>query len=150
MDPVTALALAGNVEQFSELAFKLVKMLYRYCKDVINAAEQAGKLHQEISIMIGVMASLKVTLETRCDRFSVVQEDPLRQAITGSIRILEKLLDRMEGRSGAQRERNKSNFLWPFQKKEIDDALKEIDTHKMTLCLALQIEHVYHLSMALF
>jgi hypothetical protein len=143
MDPVTALSIASNAVQFAETAFKVIKAVSLYCEDVKNAPRQAEELHQEISIMIGVVAILKIALETRCERFSATQKSSLRNAINGSVDILNKILQKMENKSNDNRERSKQNLKWPFQKREIENALREIDGHKVMLCLALQIENVY-------
>src|SRR5437762_5122 len=99
MDPVTALAVAGSTLKFTETGFKIARLLCRNFNDVNKSSEQAEKLHEEVTTMIGIVASLKVTLETYPSSIPASQEKALKMTINSSVKIMEELLVKVEGRS---------------------------------------------------
>lgn len=143
MDPTTALAVAGTALQFTETAFKIARFLYIYFTDVKKAPEQAEKLHEEITMMVGIVASLKITLETYPSRIPASQEEALKTAINGSVKIMEELLIKLEDHSEITHATGIRKAKWPLKKREIEGICKEMEKHKRTLSFALAVERLY-------
>jgi hypothetical protein len=143
MDPVTALAVAGNAFQFAGLAVQVVQSLARYIQDVKAAPKQAIELRNEIAAIIGIVTTLKVTLEISPSSISAAKERPLNDTITNARETLEEILQNLEKGSDEKNVGGAKRLIWPFQKRKLEEHLEKLDRYKATLSFALQVEQTY-------
>ena len=143
MDPVTALAAAGNAFQLVGLAIQVFQSLARYIQDVKAAPKQAIELRNEIAAIIGIVTTLKVTLEISPSSISAAKERPLNDTITNVRETLEEILQQLEKGSDEKNVGGSKSLIWPFQKRKLEEHLEKLDRYKATLSFALQVEQTY-------
>lgn len=144
---MSVLGLIGTTTQLAELAFKLLKAISVYLKDVSEASSQAAELHHETCAIIGVVTRLKATLESFPDFIPAGQISLLTHAISETTSLLEEMMEKSEALPESA-ERNTcwiQRALWPFKRKEMEDCVLKLHRYQTTLSSVLQVEQTYFL-----
>lgn len=125
-----------------DLSAKLLKLCSEYAQDVKNAREDIGKLRKEVVSFETTAQSLVLLLEEPRGK-GLESSQSLRWVINDARSTLETLAKDLEP-SKRSRKRMKRLGLralqWPFQSKDIEEILRQLERCKVTILLALNVD----------
>lgn len=139
MDPATIIGLVAAARQLLDQGTTVLKYVSGLYREVKTAPTQADTLFHEITTMLGVVTSLKFTLDNIPDRISQSQRTP----ITNSIETLTEMLQEMAKRCHKNQTIGLGRLKWPFEAKEMDKYIGGIQRYRGLLAFALQNEQLY-------
>ena len=138
MDPFSAVGASASLVQLIGTAAKVIK----YLNDIKNAPKERIRLAREVSSLYSVLLELearyedsKVESDTKWLgglRSLAVRDGPMDQLETALSLIMKKLKP-----SSGIKKLGKA-LSWPFDKKEIEGILDQIERQKSTINFALQ------------
>jgi hypothetical protein len=140
MDPASVIGLVAAVAQLLDQGASVFKFASGLYKDVKDAPTQAAKLVYEMTTMIGVVTSLKLTLDTFPETLPVSQQKPL----TTSIEKLLEILQEMEKKCDPKQMTAFGRLKWPFQEKKTNEYIERIQRYRGILGIALQQEQMFN------
>lgn len=139
MDPVTIIGLVAAAAQLLEQGATVLKYMNGLYRDVKNAPMQAEILLHEMNTTLGVVASLKFTLDHIPSMISEFQQKP----VTDSIKILVVMLQDVMKRCDKNQTTGLGRLRWPLETKEMDKYIDRIQRYRGLLAFALQNEQLY-------
>lgn len=137
------LGVAASIIAVVDLSAKLVGCCVQYASDVKNSNNDKARLLREVTALNYISQKTMDLLEG-AHGTSLRASKELLLAIGDS----ELRLRRLEGKlsSAMASPTPNSSYLalkWPFQSKEIEDTLRELNRCTRTISLALQIDQTY-------
>jgi hypothetical protein len=139
MDPGTIIGLVAAAAQLLEQGATVLKYMNGLYRDVKNAPMQAEILLHEMNTTLGVVASLKFTLDHIPSMISESQQKP----VTDSIKILVVMLQDVMKRCDKSQTTGLGRLRWPIEAKEMDKYIDRIQRYRGLLAFALQNEQLY-------
>ena len=139
-DPVSISASIAGLVSLADMVFSRI---YRYVKAVNNASKDIAKLSSQIGALYGVLSSLRLVSDQLEDEaFNSTARVHLVHSCYQTLERLKSILDRDDTRLYQDQsfEKIKRKLRWPFTSAEVKDLTKEIEEHKSTLGLALNVD----------
>lgn len=136
-----AAGLTSSVIAIVEISAKIASICLKYCKDVKHAKGDILRLIKQVEDLQDVASKLKDLLDGGHGR-KLQTDRPLCSAVQTAQARLEKLAQQL-GPSDGQRIMKRfglRSLKWPFTKKEVDEAIKELQQPISTMMLGLQID----------
>jgi hypothetical protein len=134
MDPVTGIGLAASAAQLLELSVQVLIKIRTYYISVRDAHVQVAKLRSELDSLVNVLSSVQ-------DLFERKPNDRLYPALTNELVALRALLNDLYARLEPKRTAGIGRFVrWPFQQTENDRIISNLQIHKASLSLSLNVD----------
>ena len=148
-DPLSICASIAGLVNLADLVFSRA---YKYVKSVKNASKDVKTLSSEIGALYGILCNLRLVSDQLEDEN--VASTMRAEHIYSCYQTLERVksvLEKHETRSlySDQRTALKRNLRWPFTSQEVKVLVDEIERHKATLGLALNVDGMLGLLQAL-
>lgn len=136
MDPFTATGAAASIIQLVETIGKAIQ----YLSDIKNEKKERTRLSRELGTLYNLLLDLEEKLDDSNEkdpwmdglRSLALPHGPIDQLNEAMAKILKKI-EPKSGLSGL-----KGTFLWPFNRKEVEEILGQIERQKSTINYALQ------------
>jgi hypothetical protein len=129
---------AASVIAVLDLSAKIAQWCIKYSLEVKDAKSDILRLHNEVKGLGKVVSDVQ-HLVTRADDADLSTLEKLQDAISvchAQLQILEKTLDPGKARKAMSRFGVRA-WRWPFQHKQVDKFIWELERCKGTLSLAL-------------
>jgi hypothetical protein len=135
------LGVAANVMAVIDLSAKVATLCFQYSKEVASARADIQRLHAQVKHLgAALQASQRLMESTKSQSLSTSQE------LVGSFRDCITELGRLEQKLSPRTVRTTMRRLglralkWPFNSKEVDQLLSNLERHEKTILLGLQID----------
>lgn len=139
-DPLSISASISGLVTLADITFRRT---YKYVKAVKRAPKEISALSTEIGALYGVLSNLYLV----CRQLEHEQADSTTRihhihSCYQTLEYIRSILDRDNTSSlrGEPLENLKRNLKWPFRSSEVKDLIVEIERHKTTLGLALNVD----------
>ena len=146
------LSISASIAGLINLADVVFGRVYKYVKDVKSASKDMATLSSEIGALYGILSSLRLVSD---QLESDVSESTTRphhiHSCQETLEKVESILER-DNASSPQDQRLqtiKRKLRWPFTSSEVKELVVEIERHKATLGLALNVDGMSALLRAL-
>ena len=139
-DPVSISASIAGLVSLADIVFSRI---YKYVKAVKNASKDITKLSSAIGALYGVLSSLRlVSDQLENEAFELTARAHLIHSCYHTLERLKAILDKDDASAFQDQpfEKIKRKLRWPFTSTEVRDLLKELEEHKSTLGLALNVD----------
>ena len=139
-DPVSISASIAGLVGLADMVFSRI---YRYVKAVNDAPKDIAKLSSQIGALYGVLSSLRlVSDQLEHEAFNSTARVHTIYSCQQTLERLKSILDRDDTSPFQDQpfEKIKRKLRWPFTSTEVKDLTKEIEEHKSTLGLALNVD----------
>lgn len=139
-DPVSISASIAGLVSLADMVFSRI---YRYVKAVNNAAKDITKLSFQVGALYGVLSSLRLVSDQLEDEaFNSTARVHLIHSCYQTLERVKSILDRDDTSPFQDQpfEKIKRKLRWPFTSTEVRDLIKELEEHKSTLGLALNVD----------
>jgi hypothetical protein len=138
------LGVAASVIAVVDLSAKVAQWCIQYSREVKDAKDDILRMHKEVQ-NLGNVASDVQHLITRPDRAELSTSEKLRDAIdncSAQLKTLERTLDPGKARKAMRRFGYRA-LKWPFQSRQVEKVIKDLERCKGTISLALQVDQTY-------
>ncbi|PQE30282.1 ankyrin repeat protein [Rutstroemia sp. NJR-2017a WRK4] len=133
-----ALGVAASVAGLVSLADTVVRLGFKYFKEVKNAPESIEKLIRETNNLAGVLHSLKNVVEILEAKYQSDASVQIHQ-----INACQKTLDAIETRlSKFLNTMPPNKFKWPFEKSAVEGLIHDIEGHKTSMAIAMDAKEM--------
>ncbi|TEY55498.1 hypothetical protein BOTCAL_0232g00060 [Botryotinia calthae] len=140
-----ALGIASSIAGLVSLADTVVRLGYKYIRDVKDAEESVQSLVKEVNNLSGVLHSLEnVAQALEAQDTSVHSSSKIINLHSCQI-TLEKITAQLE-KAIPEVKSTSQKLKWPFKKAAISELMKEIQNHKSTMMMALNTQQMWHTS----
>ncbi|KAJ6788154.1 hypothetical protein PWT90_03255 [Aphanocladium album] len=144
MSSLDTLGVVANVFGVADLSSKLLSTFAFYVRDVKNAQDERARLMQEV-----------LQFHLLCDKIKALLDSPQgaalksSQALALAIADCERLLQELDGKLNPTAGSSSSSrrgatiataVLWPFQRRDVDDKIKQLESYRAKAESALQID----------
>ena len=139
-DPLSISASIAGLVSLADIVFSRV---YKYVKAVKNASRDITKLSSAIGALYGVLSSLRlVSDQLESDAFQSTARAHLIYSCHQTLEKLKRILDKDDTSAIQDQpfEKWKRKLRWPFTSTEVKDLVTELEEHKSTLGLALNVD----------
>ncbi|KAM0153906.1 hypothetical protein ACHAQE_007445 [Botrytis cinerea] len=135
------LGIASSIAGLVSLADTVVRLGYKYIRDVKDAEESVQSLVKEVNNLSGVLHSLEnVAQALEAQDTSVHSSSKIINLHSCQI-TLEKITKQLE-KAIPEVKSTSQKLKWPFKKAAISELLKEIQNHKSTMIMALNTQQM--------
>jgi hypothetical protein len=140
------LSLAANIIAVVDIAVKVGSICHEYLKSLKEAKPDINRFIQEVQAYQSVLDKLQQVLQSP-DGVRLSASQDLKQRIENSHLELVRIYDRLDQTLNSAMRKNTMSFFssrtlkWPFEKKELDIIIANLDLQKQTISLALAIDH---------
>ena len=148
-DPLSVSASISGLITLADIVFRRT---YKYVKAVKKAPKEISALSTEIGSLYGILSSLQlVSRQLEGETFDTSTRIHHVQSCFETLQHVRSILDKDDTSSlNDQRlETFKRKLRWPFTSSEVKDLIAEIERHKATLGLALNVDCMAGLLQAL-
>ena len=148
-EPLSVSASISGVITLADIVFRRT---YKYVKAVKNAPKEISALSTEIGSLYGTLSTLQlVSRQLEGETFDTSTRIHHVQSCFKTLQHVRSILDKDDTSSlNDQRlETFKRKLRWPFTSSEVKDLIAEIERHKATLGLALNVDCMAGLLQAL-
>ena len=148
-DPLSVSASISGLVTLADIVFRRT---YKYVKAVKKASKEISALFAEISSLYGVLRSLElVSRQLEDETFDTSTRIHHVQSCFETLEHVRSILDKDKTSSLHDQplETLKRKLRWPFTSSEVKDLIAEIERHKATLGLALNVDCMAGLLQAL-
>lgn len=150
-DPVSISASIAGLVTLADIVFVRI---YKYVKAVKNASKEMATLSSEIRALYGILSSLSLIsdqLEQESDLFELTTRPHHIHSCQKTLERVKSILERDDTASlqDQRLQTLKRKLRWPFTSSEVKDLVTEIERHKKTLGLALNVDGMSGLLQAL-
>ncbi|KAF7890788.1 uncharacterized protein EAF01_010597 [Botrytis porri] len=136
-----ALGVASSIAGLVSLADTVVRLGYKYIKDVKDAEKSVRSLVEEVNNLSGVLHSLdNVAQALEAQDTSVHSSSKIQHLYSCQI-TLEKITDQLE-KAIPEVKSTSQKLKWPFKKAVVSELLREIQNHKSTMIMALNTQQI--------
>ncbi|KAF6222560.1 hypothetical protein HO133_000605 [Letharia lupina] len=139
-DPLSVSASISGLITLADIVFRRT---YKYVKAVKKAPKEISALSAEIGALYGILSNLQlVSRQLEDETFESTTRVHHIHSCYQTLEHVKSILDRDDTSSlGGQRlETLKRKLRWPFTSSEVKDLITEIERHKTTLGLALNVD----------
>ncbi|KAF5870500.1 putative ankyrin repeat protein [Botrytis fragariae] len=136
-----ALGVASSIAGLVSLADTVVRLGYKYIRDVKDAEKSVQNLVEEVNNLSGVLHSLDNVAQALETQDNSVHSSSKIQHLYSCQTTLEKITDQLEKAIPAVKSTSQK-LKWPFKKAAISELLKEIQNHKSTMIMALNTQQM--------
>ena len=148
-DPLSVSASIAGLVTLADIVFRRT---YRYAKAAKKAQKEISALSTEIGALYGILSNLHlVSCQLEGELFESTTRTHHIHSCYQTLEHVKSVLDR-DDTSALRDERVESlkrNLRWPFKSSEVKDLIAEIERHKTTLGLALNVDSMSGLLQAL-
>ena len=137
------LSVSASISGLITLADIVFRRTYKYVKAVKNAPKEISALSTEIGSLYGILSTLQlVSRQLEGETFDTSTRIHHVQSCFETLRHVRSILDKDDTSSlNDQRlETFKRKLRWPFTSSEVKSLIAEIERHKVTLGLALNVD----------
>lgn len=148
-DPLSVSASIAGLVTLADIVFRRT---YRYVKAVKKAPKEISALSTEIGALYGVLNNLQlVSFQLEHEKADPTTRTHHIDSCRRTLERIESILDRDDSNSlrDDRLEDLKRRLRWPFKSSEVKDMIAEIERHKSTLGLALNVDCMAGLLQAL-
>ncbi|KAL8781668.1 MAG: hypothetical protein Q9213_005885 [Squamulea squamosa] len=141
-DPLSVSASIGGLVTLADLVFSRI---FKYVQAVKGASKDISALSSEVGALYGVLSNLRLlSLQLDEKNFHTTMRTHHIHACTQTLEKLREILDRDNTSSLPLQtiESMKRKLRWPFSHSEVKTLLTEIERHKATLGLALNVDGI--------
>ena len=146
------LSISASISGLVTLADIIFRRTYKYVKAVKGAPKEISALSTEIGALYGVLSNLYlVSRQLEHEQADSTTRIHHIHSCYQTLEHIRSILDRDNTSSlpGEPLESLKRNLKWPFRSSEVKDVIAEIERHKTTLGLALNVDCMSGLLQAL-
>ena len=139
-DPLSVSASISGLVTLADIVFRRT---YKYVKAVKKAPKEISALYAEINSLYGILSSLQlVSRQLEDETFNTSTRTHHVQACFETLEHVKSILDKDETSSlhDQRLETLRRKLRWPFTSSEVKDLIAEIERHKATLGLALNVD----------
>lgn len=139
-DPLSVSASIAGLLTLTDIVFRRA---YKYVKAVKSAQKDISALSAEIGSLYGILSNLHlVACQLEGESFELATRTHHVHSCYQTLERVRSILDKDEASSlGDQRlETLKNKLRWPFKSPEVKELIGEIERHKATLGLALNVD----------
>lgn len=141
-DPLSVSASIAGLVTLADIVFRRT---YRYAKAAKKAQKEISALSAEIGALYGILSNLHlVSCQLEGGLFESTTRTHHIHSCYQTLEHVRSILDR-DDTSALRDERVESlkrNLRWPFKSSEVKDLIAEIERHKTTLGLALNVDSI--------
>lgn len=148
-DPLSVSASISGLVTLADIVFRRT---YRYVKAVKKASKEISALSTEIGALYGILSSLQlVSRQLEDETFESTTRIHHVHSCYQTLEHVKSILDRDDTSSLRDQplETLRRKLRWPFTSSEVKDLITEIERHKTTLGLALNVDCMSGLLQAL-
>ncbi len=148
-DPLSVSASISGLVTLADIVFRRT---YKYVKAVKKASKEISSLSAEIGTLYGILSNLQlVSHQLEDETFETTTRIHHVHACYQTLEHVESILNRDDTSSirDQRLETIKRKLRWPFTSSEVKDLIVEIERHKTTLGLALNVDSMSGLLQAL-
>ncbi|TGO47906.1 hypothetical protein BCON_0259g00150 [Botryotinia convoluta] len=136
-----ALGVASSIAGLVSLADTVVRLGYKYIRDVKDAEKSIQNLVKEVNNLSGVLHSLENMAQAlEAQDTSVHSSSKIKHLYSCQI-ILEKMTDQLQ-KAIPEVKSISQKLKWPFKKAVTSELLEEIQSHKVTMNMALNTQQI--------
>ncbi|MCJ1264939.1 hypothetical protein MMC22_004814 [Lobaria immixta] len=145
-------SISASIAGLVNLADVVFGRIYKYVKAVKNASKDMATLSSEIGALYGILSSLRLISDQLEN--GLFESTTRPHHIHSCLKTLERVKSILERDDAASSQNHrlqtlKRNLRWPFTSSEVKDLVIEIERHKATLGLALNVDGMSGLLLAL-
>ena len=148
-DPLSVSASIAGLVTLADIVFRRT---YQYVKAVKRASKEISALSAEIGALYGILTNLRlVSRQLEDETFESTTRIHHIHSCHQTLERVKSILDRDDTSSlhDQRLETLKRKLRWPFTSSEVKDLIAEIERHKTTLGLALNVDSMTGLLQAL-
>ncbi|TGO72234.1 hypothetical protein BELL_0477g00090 [Botrytis elliptica] len=136
-----ALGVASSIAGLVSLADTVVRLGYKYIRDVKDAEKSVQNLIKEVNNLSGVLHSLEnVAQALEAQDTSVHSSSKIKHLYSCQI-TLEKMTDQLQ-KAIPEVKSTSQKLKWPFKKAVTSELLEDIQSHKLTMNMALNTQQM--------
>ncbi|KAM0126050.1 hypothetical protein ACHAO1_010288 [Botrytis cinerea] len=135
------LGIASSIAGLVSLADTVVRLGYKYIRDVKDAEESVQSLVKEVNNLSGVLHSLENVAQALEAQDTPVHSSNKIINLHSCQITLEKITKQLE-KAIPEVKSTSQKLKWPFKKAAISELLKEIQNHKSTMMMALNTQQM--------
>lgn len=137
MDPGTILAV-------STAAVKVLSLLFKYFSDAKDAVEDVKRLSDQVENIRGLFLEMEA-LAQGPDAAKLTASGKALAATSQSLSDIKELMEKLNPKTThrAMKRMGVRALKWPFTKKQVDDYIKRLESHKISLIFALNLDSTY-------
>ena len=136
-------SISASIAGLVSLADMVFGRIYKYVKAVKNASKDITKLSSAIGALYGVLSRLRlVSDQLESEAVESAARAHLIYSCHQTLERLKTILDKDDTTSFQDQpfEKMKRKLRWPFTSTEVRDLIQELEEHKSTLGLALNVD----------
>ncbi|TGO34464.1 hypothetical protein BHYA_0196g00200 [Botrytis hyacinthi] len=135
------LGVASSIAGLVSLADTVVRLGYKYIRDVKDAEKSVQNLVKEVNNLSGVLHSLEnVAQALEAQDTSVHSSSKIKHLYSCQI-TLEKMTEQLQ-KAIPEVKSTSQKLKWPFKKAVTSELLEEIQSHKLTMNMALNTQQM--------
>ncbi|THV48988.1 hypothetical protein BGAL_0217g00130 [Botrytis galanthina] len=136
-----AIGVASSIAGLVSLADTVVRLCYKYIRDVKDAERSVQNLVKEVNNLSGVLHSLEnVAQALEAQDTSVHSSSKIKHLYSCQI-TLEKMTEQLQ-KAIPEVKSTSQKLKWPFKKAVTSELLDEIQSHKLTMNMALNTQQM--------
>ena len=146
------LSISASIAGLASLADLVYGRIYKYVKAVKTAKKEIAALSSEIGALYGILSRLRVISEQLEDDASEWTTRPYHlHSCNETLKRVKSILDKDDTTTVENQpfQTVKRKLRWPFSSSEVKEMITQIDRHKATLGLALNVDGMSGLLRAL-
>lgn len=146
------LSISASIAGLVNLADVVFGRIYKYVKAVKTASKDIAKLSSEIGALYGILSNLRlISDQLENDIFESTTRTHHINSCHETLERVKSILERDNASSLQDQplQTLKQKLRWPFTSSEVKDLVIEIERHKATLSLALNVDGMSGLLRAL-
>ena len=139
-----AVGAAANFIAIIDLSAKVATAIHQYAKDVRHARDDIHRLRKAVTDLENVARSVRQLLD-RPEGARLETSQQLLNSSNESKRQLARLYEKLRPKTASQVIRRLSYraLKWPFESKEVEEEIHDIEGYRQTMSLALQVDQTY-------
>ncbi|KAF7925061.1 uncharacterized protein EAE98_007149 [Botrytis deweyae] len=135
------LGVASSIAGLVSLADTVVRLGYKYIRDVKDAEKSVQNLVKEVNNLSGVLHSLENVAQALEAQDTSVHSSSKIKHLYSCQKTLEKMSDQLQ-KAIPEVKSTSQKLKWPFKKAVTSELLEEIQSHKITMNLALNTQQM--------
>ncbi|KAF7891213.1 uncharacterized protein EAF02_001538 [Botrytis sinoallii] len=135
------LGVASSIAGLVSLADTVVRLGYKYIRDVKDAEQSVQNLVKEVNNLSGVLHSLENVAQALEAQDTSVHGSSKIKHLYSCQKTLEKMSDQLQ-KAIPEVKSTFQKLKWPFKKTVTSELLEEIQSHKITMNLALNTQQM--------
>lgn len=136
-----ALGVASSIAGLVSLADTVVRLGYKYIRDVKDAERSVQNLVKEVNNLSGVLHSLENVAQALEAQDTSVHSSSKIKHLYSCQTTLEKMTEQLQ-KAIPEVKSTSQKLKWPFKKAVTSELLEEIQSHKLTMDMALNTQQM--------